>query len=149
MAGIGEAASIISIVSLSVQLFDGCIKGFVLLSAAHELGSRGDTLRCQLEWEQYHLNDWATTVGLFRDPPELNVPYPPMVQRTLSNLEQLLTNATKLNQDYGLDVLVTDEDIRDVQTPKHLFGRILDKNKPRFLSDTAKVYSRRNSAWKN
>ena len=148
MAGIGEAASIISIVSLSVQLFDGCIKGFVLLSAAHELGSRGDTLRCQLEWEQYHLNDWATTVGLFRDPPELNVPYPPMVQRTLSNLEQLLTNATKLNQDYGLDVLVTDEDIRDVQTPKHLFGRILDKNKPRFLSDTAKVYSRRNSAWK-
>lgn len=148
MAGIGEAASIISLVSLSVKLFDGCVKGFVLLSAAHEFGNRGDTLRCQLEWEHYHLNDWATTVGLFRDPPELNVPYPPVVQRTLSNLEQLLTNATKLNQDYGLDVLITDEDIRDVQVPKRLFGRMLDKNKPQFLSDTAKVYSRRNSAWK-
>ena len=148
MAGIGEAASIISFVSLSVKLFDGCVKGFVLLSAAHELGNRGDTLRCQLEWEHYHLNEWATTVGLFREPPELNVPYPPVVQKTLSNLEQLLTDATKLNQDYGLDVLITDEDIRDVQRLKRLFGRILDKNKPQFPSDTAKVYSRRNSAWK-
>ena len=148
MAGIGEAASILGFVSFSVKLFDGCVKGFVLLSAAHELGNRGDTLRCQLEWEHYHLNDWATTVGLFRDPPELNVPYPPLVQRTLSNLEQLLTNSTKLNQDYGLDVIITDEDIRDVQAPKRLFGRMLDKNKPQFLSDTAKVYLRRNSAWK-
>ena len=148
MAGIGEAASIISFVSLSVKLFDGCVKGFILLSAAQELGNRGDTLRCQLEWEHYHLNDWATTVGLFRDPPELNVPYPPVVQRTLSNLEQLLTNATKLNQYYGLDVLITAEDIRDVQPLKGLLGRMLDKHKSRFLSDTAKVYSRRNSAWK-
>ena len=148
MAGVGEAASIVSFVSLSVQLFDGCVKGFVLFSAAQELGSKGDVFRCQLEWEHYCLNDWATTVGLFRDPPELNVPYPPIVGSTLSNLEQLLTNATKLKQDYGLDVAITDEEIRDVQAPKRLFARILGKSKPQFVNDTAKVYSRRNNAWR-
>jgi len=124
MAGLGEAASIVSFISLSVQLFDGCVKGFVLLSAAQDFGSRSDVLRCQLEWEHYCLNDWATTVGLFKEPPELNVPYPPIVQNTLSSLEQLLTNATKLKQDYGLDVAITDEELSEIQAPKRLFGRL-------------------------
>ena len=148
MAGVGEAASIVSFISLSIQLFDGCVKGFVLLSAAQALGSRGDVLRCQLEWEHYCLNEWATTVGLFKEPPELNVPYPPIVQSTLSNLEQLLTDAAKLKNDYGLDVTITDEEIRGILEPKRLFGRILDKARPQFVNDTAKVYSRRNNPWK-
>lgn len=148
MAGIGEAASVVSFISLTVQLFDGCVKGFVLLSAAQELGSRGDVLGCQLEWEHYCLNDWAKTVGLFKEPPELNVPYPPIVESTLLNLKQLLTDATKLRRDYGLDVTITDEEIRDIHAPKRLFGRMLEKTKPQFVNDTAKVYSRRNGAWK-
>lgn len=148
MAGLGEAASIVSFISLSVQLFDGCVKGFVLLSAAQDFGSRSDVLRCQLEWEHYCLNDWATTVGLFREPPQLNVPYPPIVQSTLSSLEQLLTNAEKLKQDYGLDVAITDEELRDIHAPKRFFGRLLEKSKPQFVHDTAKIYARRNSAWK-
>lgn len=148
MAGLGEAASIASFVSLSFQLFDGCIKGFVLLSAAQELGSRGDVLACQLEWEQYCLHRWARTVGLFNDPPELNVSNPALVQNTLANLEQLLTNAAKLKAHYGLDVTLTEEEIREVHTPNRLFGFLLEKTKPQFINDTAKVYARRNNAWK-
>ena len=148
MAGIGEAASIASFVSLSFQLFDGCIKGFVLLSAAQELGSRGDVLACQLEWEHYCLHKWARTVGLLNDTPELNVSNPALVQDTLANLEQLLTNAAKLKEHYGLDITVTEEEIRDVHTPKRLFGHILERTKPQFINDTAKVYARRNNAWK-
>ena len=148
MAGFGEAASIASFVSLSFQLFDGCIKGFVLLSAAQELGSRGDVLACQLEWEQYCLHRWARTVGLFNHPPELNFSNPALVQHTLANLEQLLTNAAKFKEHYGLDVTVTEEEIREVHTPTRLFGFLLEKIKPQFINDTAKVYARRNNAWK-
>src|SRR5947199_9487167 len=103
-AGLGEAAAVAGLVSLTIQLFDGCVKGFVLVSAAQGFGSKGDVLRCQLEWEHLRLNLWARTVGLFENPPELNVPYPPIVQSTLANLEQLLTSASKLRSDYGLDL---------------------------------------------
>lgn len=148
MAGIGEAASIASFISLSFQLFDGCIKGFVLLSAAQELGSRGDVLACQLEWEHYCLHTWARTVGLFDDPPELNVSNPVLVHSTLANLEQLLKNATKLKKDYGLEITVTEEETREVHLPTRFFGHILERTKPHFMNDTAKVYARRNNAWK-
>ena len=148
MAGVGEIASVASFISLSFQLFDGCIKGFVLLSAAQELGSRGDVLACQLAWEHYCLQKWARTAGLFNDPPELNVSNPALVQNTLGNLEQLLTNAKKLKEDYGLDIALTEEEIREVHTPNRLFGYFLDKIKPQFINDTAKVYARRNNAWK-
>ena len=148
MAGIGEAASIASFVSLSFQLLNGCIKGFVILSAAQEFGARGDVLACQLDWEHYHLHQWARTVGLFDDPPQLNVLNPALVQNTLANLEQLLTNAAKLKEHYGLDITVTEEEIREVHTSGRLFGLILDRTKPQFINDTAKVYARRSSAWK-
>ena len=148
MAGVGEIASVASFISLSVQLFDGCIKGFVLLSAAQELGSRGDVLACQLEWEHYCLQNWARTAGLFNDPPEMNVLNLELVHNTLANLEQLLTNAKKLKEDYRLDITPTEEEIREVHTPNRLFGYLLDKTKPQFINDTAKVYARRNNAWK-
>lgn len=148
MAAVGEIASVASFISLSFQLFDGCIKGFVLLSAAQDLGSRGDVLACQLEWEHYCLQRWARTAGLFNDPPELNVMNLALVHNTLANLEQLLTNAKRLKEDYGLDITPTEEEIREVHTPNRLFGYFLDKTKPQFINDTAKVYARRNNAWK-
>lgn len=149
-AGLGEAASAISIVSLTIQLFDGCIKGFVLLSAAQDLGSRAEVLMCRLEWEHYCLNRWATAVGLFGDPPMLNVSASQIdiVQKTLSTLGKILNDASKLKEDYGLDVAVTDQEIVEVNASRRPFGRILGKNKPNFEDDTAKVYSRRNNVWK-
>ena len=35
---VGAAATFISIIGFSAQVFDGCIKGFVLLSTANNLG---------------------------------------------------------------------------------------------------------------
>ena len=147
-AGLGEAASVAAFISLGIQAFDGCIKGFVLLSAAQGLGSRADILACQLEWEYYTLSNWAHAVGLFNDPPELNVFNPALVQRTLANLEQLLTDTDKLKRDYGLDVRVTEEEVKAIHAPRRLFRRIGDKGRPTFVNDTAKVFSRRNGAWR-
>jgi hypothetical protein len=143
-----EAAAVLGLVSATITLFDGCVKGFVLLSAAAELGSKGDVLRCQLEWEHFRLNTWATTAGLFQEPPELNVSYPHIVQGTLSNLERLLGDAEKIKEEYGLTLTISDEELKDVTADRRLFGRTLGKVKPQFLNDTAKVYSRRNNVWK-
>ena len=147
-AGFGEAAAIGGLISLSIQLFDGCVKGFELLSAAKEFGTKGDILRCQLDWEHYNLNCWATLVGMFHNPPELNVSNPWLVKNTLVSLEQLLNDAQILKNDYGLDLVISEEELKEAQAPKSGFRRLLDKNDPQFVTDTAKVYSRRNSTWK-
>lgn len=147
-ARLGEAAAVFGLVSLTITLFDGCVKGFVLLSKASELGSKGDVLRCQLEWEHFRLNNWATNAGLFKDPPELNISYPEIVQATLANLEQLLGNAGNIKEQYGLGLTITEEELEDVTAPRRFFGRTLGTVKPQFVNDTAKVYSRRNSVWK-
>jgi Prion-inhibition and propagation len=147
-AGLEGAAAVAGLVNLTITLFDGCIKGFVLLSAASELGSKGDVLRCQLEWEHFRLNNWGTIAGLFKDPPQLNISYPEIVQATLANLEQLLSDAEKIQEQYGLTYTITDEELQDINAPKRLFGRTLGKVKPQFVNDTARVYSRRNNVWK-
>lgn len=36
---VGAAATLISIIGFSAQVFDGCVKGFVLLSTANNLGT--------------------------------------------------------------------------------------------------------------
>ena len=145
MSGFGEAAAAIS---LAIQVFDGCIKGFVILSAAQNLGSRADVLLCQLEWEHYCLSWWANVVGLFKTPPELNVTYAPLVHKTLATLEQLLNNTEQLKRNYGLDIKITEEEVLQVSQNRKRFGILIDNTKPEFVNDTAKVFSRRNGAWR-
>ena len=148
MSVVGEAASIVSFVSLGIQVFDGCIKGFVLLSAALGFGSRAELLSCRLEWEHYRLSQWARSVGLLDDPPQLNVPNPLLVKRTLDNLYQLLTDVKHLKEHYKLDVKPTAAEVQLVNASTSPFGRLLDQTKPQVSRDTAKVFSRRTSPWK-
>ena len=146
-----EASAIVGFVSLAIQAFDGCIKGIVLLSAAQGLGSRADVIQCQLQWENYQLNAWAGAVGIFNDPGELRVPLSSLaiVHSTLTKLNQLLESTTKLRENYGLKLDITEEEYKDVRTPQRFSGILkLDHFKPAFVNDTAKVYSRRNSPWK-
>ncbi|KAM3087807.1 hypothetical protein ACMFMG_001877 [Clarireedia jacksonii] len=57
-------ASAAGIVSLSFQLFAGCIQGFVLLSTAHNLGRDASTIICMLNLQEIHLTEWGRTAGL-------------------------------------------------------------------------------------
>ncbi|KAL9034334.1 MAG: hypothetical protein Q9214_007091 [Letrouitia sp. 1 TL-2023] len=147
-AGFGEAAAAASFLSLTIQVFDGCVKGFILLSDAQGLGSMAEILVCQLEWEHYRLNNWATIVGLHKEPPDLIIPNAPLVQKTLENLERLLMNTEALSKDYGLDIEVTNEEIKELSASRRFLGKVIDRTKPQFLNNTAKVYQRRNNAWK-
>jgi len=87
-------------------------------------------------------------VGLFKSPPELNVCVPSLVQRTLENLEQILTDTERLKKDYGLDLKVTEEEVKEIHGGRRAFGQLINKTKPQFINDTARVYSRRNNAWR-
>lgn len=147
MEAVASASSVAGLAAVSFHLFEGCVKGFVLLSAAHGFGSRAEIFACQLEWEHYHLHRWATLAGLFQNPPELNVPNVPLVERTLRNLEQILTNADKLQEDYDLKIESTEKELEAVHST-HLFGSFVKASSEKFVNDTAKVFQRRNSPWK-
>ncbi|EXJ66367.1 uncharacterized protein A1O5_10519 [Cladophialophora psammophila CBS 110553] len=145
------ASSIAGFVSLSVQLFDGCVKGFILLSAAQGFGRRAEIFGCQLEWQHYHLHRWATLAGLFKEPPELNTPNLVLIEKTLRTLEQVLTDADTLQNDYGLKIEITADEIQELHNSKRLFRgiKIFSNNATKeFLNDTARVYQRRTSPWK-
>lgn len=58
------AAGAVGVVSLSLQLLGGCIKGFVLLSTAHNLGDDASTIACMLELQEIQLTEWARRAGL-------------------------------------------------------------------------------------
>ena len=84
------------------------------------LGSRADVIQCQLQWENYQLNTWAGAVGIFNDPAELRVPSSSLgiVPRTMANLNQTLESTTKLRENYGLKLDITEEEYQDVRTPQ-------------------------------
>ena len=69
---VGAAATLVSIIGFSAQVFDGCVKGFVLLSTAHNLGRDADILRSMLDWEQFRLEQWAEKTGL-QDPAKADI----------------------------------------------------------------------------
>lgn len=98
VAGLGLGAS-----SLVFQLFAGCVKGFVLLSTAHNLGKDSSTLLCMLNLQELQLTEWARRAGLLSGNHELdrrlNVV---VVQSVLKELESLLLDTEKLKSRYRL-----------------------------------------------
>ncbi len=61
------AAAAVAFIGFATQVYDGCIRGFVLLSTAHNLGRDADLFRCMLDWEQIRLEKWAEKIGLRDD----------------------------------------------------------------------------------
>lgn len=59
-----DPGAALAVVSLVFQVFGGCVKGFVLLSEAHNLGRDAAYLRTMLNLEEYRFTQWAKTVGL-------------------------------------------------------------------------------------
>jgi hypothetical protein len=151
MDAVSAASAIAGLISLSIALLDGCVRGFVLLAAAQGVGREVDQLRAMLDFETWRLYSWANTVGLLRTPPHFTLNanvYGPVVTTILEQLGQLLTDTSKLKLDYGLNVAVTDEEIKDLAAEKSLFDRFFNRNQPRFRNDSANVFRRRIKPWK-
>ena len=134
LEAVGAAATLVSIIGFSFQIFDGCVKGFVLLSTAGNLGRDADIFRSMLEWEQLRLEQWAERVNL-QDPSHADMLMDwKLVAETLQHLEHL-TNDTRLLKDkYNLVLLdrapplmkastESDEEKASTSRFKRLFGQ--------------------------
>ena len=102
---LGAAATIISIVGFSAQAFDGCVKGFVLLSTAQNLGRDAEILRSMLEWEQFRLEQWGEKVGL-QDPAKADILMDwKLIETTLVHLRNLMADTEGLKRKYALELV--------------------------------------------
>ncbi|KAI0895278.1 prion-inhibition and propagation-domain-containing protein [Annulohypoxylon nitens] len=114
------AASTAGLVSLSLQLFGGCIKGFVLLSTAQNLGKHASAIECILNIQEIQLTDWARRAGLLTGDgtldPRLN---PNAVEMILQQLQDLLLDTEKLKKRYGLKLVQNEDSIQQTTAQLH------------------------------
>jgi len=100
-----DPGTALAVVSLSFQVFAGCVQGFVLLTEAHNLGEDASYLSTMLELEEYRFMQWAEAVGLLAEPqptlhPRLNQA---LAAQLMTQLERLISKPVqKLIDRYGL-----------------------------------------------
>ena len=150
--GLEGAATLVSLIGFTVQVFDGCVKGFALLSSARNLGRDADMFRCMLDWEQFRLQKWAETVRLQdKSGVDRNLDW----QLILTTLQQIqhLTNDTKaLKERYNLvltnDSLPKTGDLKGddaEKAPVSPFKKLFGQSDTRTASAAAKVIQSRAS----
>lgn len=100
-----DPGTALAVVSLSFQVFAGCVQGFVLLTEAQNLGKDASYLSTMLELEEYRFVHWAEAVGLLAEPqpklhPRLNQA---LAAQLMAQLEKLISEPVqKLRDRYGL-----------------------------------------------
>ncbi|KAL8687742.1 MAG: hypothetical protein Q9218_006174 [Villophora microphyllina] len=113
LAGLGIGAA-----SLAFELFAGCIKGFVLLSTAHNMGKDSSTLLCMLNLQEIQLTDWARRAGLLSDSRTLDRRLnETVVHAVLQELKNLLLDTEKLKSRYRLGLTNHAPKDTNVQSP--------------------------------
>ncbi|KAG8529896.1 uncharacterized protein KY384_005377 [Bacidia gigantensis] len=113
---IGAAAALVSVVGFSAQVFDGCVKGFVLLSSARNLDRDAETLVSKLDWEQYRLEQWAEGVGLHDPASRVDALVDwDLAAKTLQQLDKLCNDTASLKSKYGL---ILEEEPADMKVQK-------------------------------
>lgn len=150
----GTAAGVgIAVVSLSFQLFAGCIKGFTLLSTAHHLGKDSNTLLCLLNLQEARLTDWARLAGLLEDGGKLDRRLNEVAaNETLGELESLLSVDTgKLKNRYGLSLVAKSsstegksEDTLDPSLSRGIMSQIVSDETRRDIMFRAELIQSKN-----
>jgi serine/threonine protein kinase len=94
----------LGIVSLSFQVFAGCVKGFMILSSAHNFGKDASFLKTMLSVEEYRFVQWADVVGLTgADSRILRQLNQTLAEQLMEQLRDKL-DSTKLKERYSLDL---------------------------------------------
>ena len=133
---VGGAATFIA---LGVTVFQGIVKGFVILSTARQLGKDGDLLRSMLEWEHYRLYEWSQQAGLTGENANQALNWP-LILNILRQLESQLNDTDELTERYGL-VIEEGEDTDDVQDIKEesRLHKLCMKLSPEFYLQTSRA----------
>ena len=109
ITGLGLSAT-----SLAFQLFAGCIKGFVLLSTAHNLGKDSSTLLCMLNLQEIRLTEWARRANLLGTDGAMDKRLnESIVHAVLQELRDLLLDTDKLKARYNLGLVTKDSSWQD------------------------------------
>ena len=110
-AGLGEASAIFSVVSLAIQLFQGCVEGYKICHTAQNIGRDGDLLNTKLVVQRTRLEAWAMKAG-FPDGPIKRLHWEPIIL-ILGQQQGLLRSARDLQDRYSLtlreDALVAED----------------------------------------
>lgn len=100
-----DPGTALAVISLSFEVFAGCIKGFVIVSNAHNLGKDASYLRTMLNLEEYRFTQWAAKVNLLQPSGTI---VPRLNQALASNLMGQLNSllqADKISERYKLHLL--------------------------------------------
>ena len=151
LEAVGAASTLVSIIGFSFQIFDGCVKGFVLLSTAGNLGRDADIFRSMLDWEQFRLEQWAEKVNL-QDPSKADILMDwKLVTDTLQHLENLTNDTRLLKEKYNLVLLERAPPLTkasappdDEKTSTSRFKRLFGQGE-KYSTAAAKVIQAKNS----
>ena len=152
LEAVGAAATLVSIIGFSFQIFDGCVKGFVLLSTAGNLGRDADIFRSMLDWEQFRLDQWAEKVNL-QDPSKADMLMDwKLVTDTLQHLKNLTNDTKLLKEKYNLvlverapPLMKAAGDSDDEKTSTSRFKRLFGQGEKYSSTAAAKVIQAKNS----
>ena len=101
----------ISVVSLTFQIFSGCVVGYQLFLEAKGMPKRYQYLRLRLRMEQLKLVDWAETAQISERDETMGVCIRSnrhVINDILHQIETLIVDASCLSTRYGLR-LITEE----------------------------------------
>jgi hypothetical protein len=144
------AAGAVGFASLGIQLLQGCIQGFILLSTAQSFGKHADLIRCEIEFEQYRLFRWVDMVGLEGSSPNRNLNWE-LINGILKQLSGLMNETSKFKKEYRLELVTTDEVLSSnhfIEPKKGLWGSLARVKKPRFYNETANSLQHSTNIWK-
>jgi hypothetical protein len=103
-----EAGLILSVASLTFQVFSGCVQGYQLITDATNMPKEFQYLRVRLKTEQYRLLDWAHVVQLDERDERLLIS-----NASKGNLLDVLDQQNRLLQAFGK----VDEKYRKLRKP--------------------------------
>ncbi|KAL9061168.1 MAG: hypothetical protein Q9162_000313 [Coniocarpon cinnabarinum] len=102
-----DPSTFLAIASLSFQVFAGCIKGFVLITDAYNIGQDAVLGRTKLLVQEQRLIEWAKSVAIIRPNTEVDASLrrgPASV--LLTQLSELLNSTEILKKRYKLELAI-------------------------------------------
>ncbi|KAF4123020.1 hypothetical protein GMORB2_6568 [Geosmithia morbida] len=102
-----DPGTALAVVSLSFEVFAGCIKGFVMISDARNMDKDAAVERTKLILQEYRLIEWARAINLDSPPSQPSSPLPSRhpAALILLQLEQLLSSTETLRKRYKLELV--------------------------------------------
>lgn len=104
------AASITALISFSVAIFQGCVKGYQLLSQAKHADQDVARIRCFLQWEEVKFVEFGRRAKIDGEVGSQNRWLPwQLIVNTLEELQVLFDDFEGLKSRYGLEPTADDE----------------------------------------